>query len=55
MEKRIIVGNRETKTEYVENFEHKYKGHLAECTYFNLSDSGVPTQPKLRIFRFDLE
>ena len=49
------VGDRATKEEYVENFENKYKGHKAECTYFNLSDEGVPTQPKLRIFRFDLE
>lgn len=48
-------GTREEKEEYVENFENKYKGHKAECTYFNLSDEGVPTQPKLRVFRFDLE
>lgn len=53
--KAMPCGTRELKEEYVTNFEHKYKGHLAECTYFNLSDSGVPTQPKLRIFRFDLE
>ena len=49
------VGNRDTKEEYVENFETKYKGHKAECTYFNYSDEGIPTQPKLRVFRFDLE
>ena len=49
------VGNREIKAEYVENFEIKYKGHKAECTFFNYSDDGIPTQPKLRIFRFDLE
>ena len=49
------VGHREVKAEYVENFDNKYKGHKAECTYFNLSDEGVPTQPKLRVFRFDLE
>lgn len=49
------VGDRATKEEYVENFDNKYKGHKAECTYFNLSDEGVPTQPKLRVFRFDLE
>ena len=49
------VGNREIKAEYVENFETKYKGHKAECTFFNYSDDGIPTQPKLRIFRFDLE
>lgn len=49
------VGNRAIKEEYVENFEEKYKDHLAECTYFNYSDDGIPTQPKLRTFRFDLE
>jgi ATP-dependent DNA ligase len=53
--KAMPVGDRETKEEYVQNFETKYKGHKAECTYFNLSDDGVPTQPKLRVFRFDLE
>ena len=49
------VGDRATKEEYVENFETKYKNHLAECTYFNYSEDSIPTQPKLRIFRFDLE
>lgn len=49
------VGDRATKEEYVQNFESKYKGHMLECTYFNLSDDGIPTQPKGRIFRFDLE
>ena len=49
------VGDRATKEEYVENFEDKYKGHKAECTYFSYSDDGIPTQPKLRVFRFDLE
>ena len=53
--KAMPVGDREVKAEYVENFEEKYEGHMAECTYFNLSDEGVPTQPKLRVFRFDLE
>ena len=53
--KAMPCGTRETKEEYVENFEEKYEGHMAECTYFNLSDEGVPTQPKLRVFRFDLE
>lgn len=53
--KAMPVGNREVKEEYVQNFEKKYNGHKAECTYFNLSDDGIPTQPKLRIFRFDLE
>ena len=49
------VGDRATKEEYVTNFETKYKNHLAECTYFNYSDEGKPTQSKLRVFRFDLE
>ncbi len=49
------VGDRATKTEYVENFDNKYRGHKAECTFFNYSDDGIPTQPKMRIFRFDLE
>ena len=53
--KAMPVGNREVKEEYVENFEEKYKNHLAECTYFNYSDDGTPTQPKLKHFRFDLE
>jgi DNA ligase-1 len=53
--KAMPVGDRETKSEYVRNFKEKYNGHMAECTYFNLSDDGIPTQPKLRIFRFDLE
>lgn len=49
------VGDRATKAEYVENFETKYKRHKAECTFFNYSDDNIPTQPKLRVFRFDLE
>lgn len=49
------VGDRATKAEYVKNFDNKYRGHKAECTFFNYSDDGIPTQPKLRIFRFDLE
>lgn len=53
--KAMPVGDRATKEEYVANFESKYKGHFAECTYFNYSNDGIPTQPKMRVFRFDLE
>ena len=53
--KAMPVGDRETKAEYVENFEDKYEGHKAECTFFNYSEDLIPTQPKLRTFRFDLE
>lgn len=53
--KAMPVGDRETKAEYVENFEKKYLGHKVECTFFNYSDEGKPTQPRARVFRFDLE
>lgn len=53
--KAMPVGDRAIKEEYVENFESKYKDHFAECTYFNYSNDGIPTQPKMRVFRFDLE
>ena len=29
------VGDRATKAEYVKNFDNKYRGHKAECTFFN--------------------
>ena len=53
--KAMPTGSRETKEEYVQNFEQKYKNHLGDCTYFSLSDDGIPTQPKFRCFRWDLE
>lgn len=53
--KAMPCGTRDLKEEYIENFESKYKGHFAECTYFNYSNDGIPTQPKMRVFRFDLE
>lgn len=53
--KAMPCGDRAIKEEYVDNFETKYKDHLAEVTYFNYSDDGVPTQPKFRTWRFDLE
>ena len=53
--KAMPCGTREDKEEYIANFDSKYKGHMLECTYFNLSDNGIPTQPKGRVFRFDLE
>ena len=53
--KAMPCGTRADKEEYIANFDSKYKGHMLECTYFNLSDDGIPTQPKGRIFRFDLE
>lgn len=52
--KAMPIGDRALKDEYVSKFD-TYKGHMAECTFFNYSEGGIPTQPKLRHFRFDLE
>lgn len=49
------IGNRAIKQEYVDNFEEKYKNHLGDCKYFELSDEGKPCQPKFISWRFDLE
>lgn len=49
------LGNRAIKQEYVDNFETKYKNHLGDCKYFELSDEGIPCQPKFICWRFDLE
>nr|DAH58093.1 MAG TPA: ATP-dependent DNA ligase [Bacteriophage sp.] len=46
---------RAEKEEYISNFDTKYKGEYGECTFFNYSDDGIPTQPKFRIFRWDLK
>lgn len=48
------IGNRETKAEYVKNFETKYKNKLGDCKYFEYSDGGVPCQPHFICFRYDL-
>ena len=48
-------GTRAEKEEYISNFDTKYKGEYGECTFFNYSDDGIPTQPKFRIFRWDLK
>ncbi len=53
--KAMPIGNREIKQEYVENFDTKYKNHLGDCKYFELSDDGKPCQPKFLNWRFDLE
>lgn len=49
------LGDRETKSEYVENFEEKYRNHLGDCKFFAYSDDGIPMQPKFLIWRPDLE
>ena len=53
--KAMPLGNRAVKEEYIQNFDKKYKGHLGDCKYFELSDEGKPSQPKFLAFRFDLE
>ena len=49
------LGDRDTKAEYVRNFNFKYKNHLGDCKYFEYSIDNVPQQPKFLAFRFDLE
>jgi DNA ligase-1 len=53
--KAMPLGDRAVKEEYIQNFDEKYKGHLGDCKYFELSDEGKPCQPKFLAFRFDLE
>lgn len=53
--KAMPLGSREVKSEYIDNFEEKYKNHLGDCKYFELSDDGIPCQPKFLAFRYDLE
>lgn len=53
--KAMPCGTREEKEEYIINFDSKYRGEYGECTFFNYSDDGIPTQPKFRIFRWDLK
>ena len=39
------IGSREVKNDLYANFENQIKGRPATCTYFYLSDDGVPLQP----------
>lgn len=49
------VGNLQLKIDYTDNFESEYKNHLADFKYFYLSEDGIPLQPVMKAFRFDLE
>ena len=51
--KAMPLGDRETKQEYVDNFEN-YRNQLGDCKYFELSEEGMPQQPKFLAFRADL-
>ena len=53
--KAMPCGTRETKEEYITNFATKYINEIGECTFFSYSDDGIPTQPKFRVFRWDLK
>lgn len=48
------MGSREIKKEYVDNFEKKYKNQFGDCKYFEISEYGIPQQPKFKAFRWDL-
>ena len=42
------VGSRDVKNDLYTNFESQIKNKMATCTYFYLSDDGVPLQPNFR-------
>ena len=48
------LGDHEQKVDYTNNFDKFYKGKLADCKYFAISKYGIPQQPALIAFRFDL-
>jgi hypothetical protein len=46
-------GDRQLKESYIRDFEDLYKGKKATIKYFYLSDTGVPLQPSLKVFRLE--
>lgn len=48
------LGDHKQKVDYTINFDKFYKGKLADCKYFDISEYGIPQQPALIAFRFDL-
>ncbi len=48
------IGDRGIKQEYIDNFESKYKNQIGTCKYFELSEDGIPCQPKFIAFRYDI-
>lgn len=48
-------GSLDIRKDYYDNFEAEYKNHLADIKFFEYSPYGIPEQPSLIGFRFDLE
>lgn len=48
-------GDLNIRKDYYDNFETDYKNHLADIKFFEYSPYGIPEQPSLIGFRFDLE
>ena len=48
------LGDHDQKVDYTNNFDKFYKGKLADCKYFDISEYDIPQQPALIAFRFDL-
>lgn len=48
-------GDLNIRKDYYDNFETDYKNHLADVKFFEYSPYGIPEQPSLIGFRFDLE
>lgn len=47
------VGSRDVKNDLYTNFESQIKNKMATCTYFYLSDDGVPLQPVWKAVRLE--
>jgi len=48
------VGTRETRLDYLVNFEEKYKERMATIKFFHYSEKGVPNLPIFKNFRIDI-
>lgn len=48
------IANSAMKQEYINNFESVYKDRFAEITFDTINKNGIPINPRLRHFRFDI-
>lgn len=49
------MGDRETRKEYWDHFDERYKGQMATCKFFYYSEDKVPLQPIMKSFRYNYD